>query len=441
MSDRQRLRARPRLALWLAAIDAVVMLPLLLSAPLELRTGQLVLLAAALALGLVAYLNQAALGDRIHFDALAGLVLILLATAGPLPAFGLLAFGDLLYRLLERPRAMAQLANLASYGWGLLAATGVLGLLGYPAGAGVSTLAGAAALAVAGSACVTVNYCVTRGLVAVVADGQPAVATFRREFVPMLPAQVTVVAVGAVSATLGAWVGVLGLLPIVVAVIAPQTMLALLTRLAPAPATLRREDARGIYVRALADAAGLSRRMRRQLITLSAVGGVLQPAGFAPWRTPLRHPKVHHLRQEPARVRGPLPTRLTRRRRPLRAHDTHDMFALVLTADERWDGQGWPGVLHGQRIPIQSRILAVADEWAKLTCADGQQLDQPAALDQLALAADRVLDPAVVHLAYQVIATEPRLCDSTEAVPVLHRLPQLPILSRPMAARVLSAIR
>lgn len=220
MTDRQRLLARSRLALWLAAFAAVVMLPLLLSAPLELRTGQLVLLAAALALGLVAYLNQAALGDRIHFDALAGLVLILLATAGPLPAFGLLAFGDLLYRLLERPRAMAQLANLASYGWGLLAATGVLGLLGYPAGAGVSTLAGAAALAVAGSACVTVNYCVTRGLVAVVADGQPAVATFRREFVPMLPAQVTVVAVGAVSATLGAWVGVLGLLPIVVAVIA-----------------------------------------------------------------------------------------------------------------------------------------------------------------------------------------------------------------------------
>jgi len=83
----------------------------------------------------------------------------------------------------------------------------------------------------------------------------------------------------------------------------------------------------------------------------------------------------------------------------------------------------------------------VADEWAKLTCADSPQLKQPAALEQLTAAAHRRLDPAMMHLAHQVIATEPRLRDSTETVPVLHRLARLPILSRPQTARMLSAIR
>ncbi len=235
------------------------------------------LLGAAAALGVVAYANHAVVKERLHLDPVDGIALIVLAAAGPVPALGLFLAGDVLYCLLDRPRVMAQIANVASAGWGLLAAAATLALLSHPAGAGVTTASQALALAVAGGAYITVNYAVTRGLVAVVADGQPAIATFRREFVPMLPAQVTVVLVGAVSASLSVSLGVVGLVPIVVAIISPQTMLALLTRLTPAPNSLGLKEARLIYAQALADAAGLSRRGRRQLTVLNDISALLQP--------------------------------------------------------------------------------------------------------------------------------------------------------------------
>jgi HD-GYP domain-containing protein (c-di-GMP phosphodiesterase class II) len=39
----------------------------------------------------------------------------------------------------------------------------------------------------------------------------------------------------------------------------------------------------------------------------------------------------------------------------------HDALPYVLFHHERWDGEGYPAGLSGRRIPIEARILAIAD--------------------------------------------------------------------------------
>ena len=39
----------------------------------------------------------------------------------------------------------------------------------------------------------------------------------------------------------------------------------------------------------------------------------------------------------------------------------HDALPYVLFHHERWDGEGYPARLSGRRIPIEARILAIAD--------------------------------------------------------------------------------
>jgi HD-GYP domain-containing protein (c-di-GMP phosphodiesterase class II) len=39
----------------------------------------------------------------------------------------------------------------------------------------------------------------------------------------------------------------------------------------------------------------------------------------------------------------------------------HDAMPYVLFHHERWDGDGYPAGLSGRRIPIEARILAIAD--------------------------------------------------------------------------------
>src|SRR4051812_14069364 len=73
---------------------------------------------------------------------------------------------------------------------------------------------------------------------------------------------------------------------------------------------------------------------------------------------------------------------------------------------EWWNGGGAPAGLRGSKIPMASRIVAVADCWAALTARDTPQLSHADALAEIQRAADTRFDPDVVEAAFAVVAEE-----------------------------------
>ncbi len=69
---------------------------------------------------------------------------------------------------------------------------------------------------------------------------------------------------------------------------------------------------------------------------------------------------------------------------------------------ERWDGSGYPAGLVGQDIPLEARILAVAEAFAAMTefRAHRTTFSRSAALQQLMNGADRWYDRNVVATLY-----------------------------------------
>jgi HD-GYP domain-containing protein (c-di-GMP phosphodiesterase class II) len=63
---------------------------------------------------------------------------------------------------------------------------------------------------------------------------------------------------------------------------------------------------------------------------------------------------------------------------------------------ERWDGHGYPYGLVGPAIHVFARIVAIANEWDRLT--RGQALSREDALRRLELGAGIKFDPALVSL-------------------------------------------
>jgi len=82
--------------------------------------------------------------------------------------------------------------------------------------------------------------------------------------------------------------------------------------------------------------------------------------------------------------------------------------AVVRFHRERWDGRGDPHGLAGPRIPLASRIIAVAEAWAELTTAAGAPRSPEHAILELRAQAGRRFDPRVVEVAASVGATMPR---------------------------------
>jgi HD-GYP domain-containing protein (c-di-GMP phosphodiesterase class II) len=70
----------------------------------------------------------------------------------------------------------------------------------------------------------------------------------------------------------------------------------------------------------------------------------------------------------------------------------------VLSHHERWDGMGYPGGLRGAEIPLDGRILAVADTFDAMTTDRPYRsaLTFAAARDEIAALSSRQFDPAVV---------------------------------------------
>ncbi|MEX0993875.1 MAG: HD domain-containing phosphohydrolase [Solirubrobacterales bacterium] len=88
-----------------------------------------------------------------------------------------------------------------------------------------------------------------------------------------------------------------------------------------------------------------------------------------------------------------------------RVNDFQPVMQAVLYARERWDGEegGFPGVLSGEQIPIESRVLAVAHEWSSLTAQGTRELEPEVALAELRSRAGADFDPHVVAAAAQAV--------------------------------------
>jgi HD-GYP domain-containing protein (c-di-GMP phosphodiesterase class II) len=75
---------------------------------------------------------------------------------------------------------------------------------------------------------------------------------------------------------------------------------------------------------------------------------------------------------------------------------------------ERYDGRGTPDGLRGDRIPLGSRVLAIASAFDLLTtCAEETPLEWSEALRQLEMAKGEVFDPWLVELFVEEIERDP----------------------------------
>ena len=82
-----------------------------------------------------------------------------------------------------------------------------------------------------------------------------------------------------------------------------------------------------------------------------------------------------------------------------------DVALWIRWHHEHWDGSGYPDGLSGEKIPLEARILAVADAFDLMTTGgDGRQpLDVESAKNELRRGAGRFWDPEVVKVAVEVL--------------------------------------
>lgn len=326
--------------------------------------GAIALLACSGEVVLARSMRAGELSDRSRLDASGVIAIVSLWLAGP--AVGVLAIAApellLRWRGPGRVRLPSRLANLASYAAACVVGSLVLAALGHshpgsPAG-------GLSALLLGGLVWFLVNYAVARGIGGLVIAGLRPVAMIRGELVPALPSVAAMVACAAATALLVSAVGAPGLAPLALAVLAPQLALAVLALISPRAGELEIEAGRVRYAGALCRQLELSRR-ERQVVLAAARGEV----GV----------------------------------RRLSAH-TADIWYAVGAARfyerERYDGRGSLG-LAGALIPIESRVLAVADAWAKLTARGTLAMTQDAAVASLERHQPR-FDPHVIEAAREL---------------------------------------
>jgi HD-GYP domain-containing protein (c-di-GMP phosphodiesterase class II) len=89
-----------------------------------------------------------------------------------------------------------------------------------------------------------------------------------------------------------------------------------------------------------------------------------------------------------------------------------EIAPAVLHHHERWDGEGYPARLRGRDIPLEARLIGVADAFAAML-ADrpyrrARSLDE--ACSELERCAGTQFDPTVVPLFLETL--EPRLAGS-----------------------------
>ena len=78
---------------------------------------------------------------------------------------------------------------------------------------------------------------------------------------------------------------------------------------------------------------------------------------------------------------------------------------LILTHHERWDGTGYPNRIAGERIPLLSRILAVADAYDAMTedRVYRKALPREVAMNEIRKNAGTQFDPYIAEVFLEII--------------------------------------
>jgi HD-GYP domain-containing protein (c-di-GMP phosphodiesterase class II) len=78
---------------------------------------------------------------------------------------------------------------------------------------------------------------------------------------------------------------------------------------------------------------------------------------------------------------------------------------LILTHHERWDGSGYPNRIAGDKIPLLSRILAVADAYDAMTedRVYRKALPREVAMDEIRKNAGTQFDPQIAEVFLEII--------------------------------------
>jgi hypothetical protein len=325
-----------------------------------------------------------AIRPAVFLDAEFVAVLLTLDFLGPLPAACIWLAAEGVYFVLSTRSMEAHVANIASYGWGVLAGSLVLSVLG----------SGYAALALAAVAMLCVNFAVARGIIGVILNSEPARAIVREELIRPAPATLAMIGAGVLTAFLYSHIGVLALALFAVTVVIPQNVLPLLLR--PRPVReLPYQSAIALYAKSIARVLGLDRAAQAVLEDSSTF---LDMKVFHAVQGRLRHSEFEHWSA---------------------------VQETLLFYREHWDAPGGsPGALEGDLIPITSRVLGVADVWARLTAAGSPELTHLQALSVLESRAGYHFDPHVVEAVAEVLEREElgRYGDSAFE-PHLHHMP------------------
>jgi hypothetical protein len=379
-------RAR-RVALLVLALGAVALGPAFLFLAPGVGLHHLALLGLLFACGVCAYRAEVHVKTTVALKIDGGYALVLVATALSGPLAGLIVFlsWDVASRVVWREHRVltsGALANFTSYGWSALAASEVLRL------AGSTPLAPHAVtvLFCAGMAMGVTQFVIGRLAYATLYQGYRAWPLLRSELPDFSVLVIADVLLGTITGVLFGAVGVAAFAIFAVVILIPSLVFPALAR-RHSVAQLDQSAAMLLYVTALADVLRLHRDRRRVL------------AGAAHL--------LHHGKHAPKS----------------RWSDRHDIEFAARYTTEHYDGSGGPAALAANHIPLESRILAVARQWAELTAAGSQQLSHAEALLGLELAAGSVLDPRVVAAAGEIVTAELPFARDSAFQPVLHRLP------------------
>jgi hypothetical protein len=228
--------------------------------------------------------------------------------------------------------------------------------------------------------------------------------SMRADLLPLLPVTLTLILAGIATVLLYSHIGLLAFTVFALVVVVPQLFLPALIAQRPV-SQLDHHDAVALYAQAIADELRLGRGTR---LVLKDAAQFIRERPLCPRDGRLSDPGTGH--------------RLA-------------IVEAVLYYREHWDGVGGkPGAVGGEMIPLESRILAVADAWSGLTAAGSPGLTHSQALNQLEARAGMHFDPRIVRAATGVVERQRLgMPAATAYQPRLHHL-ALPEFARSASA-------